>query len=257
MREYKGGDLVSGINKLGVELHIPGYQYCGPGTKVLKRIARGDQGINKLDKACKQHDLKYLTYSDLQNRHIADKQLAEEAWNIVKSKDASYSEKAAAYAVTNIMKLKRKFGMGINKSVINKKMSYIQYGVTLSEKQQKKIIKGETVRIKHVNLTGNVKLPLTKTQIDKIQKCKIENKGIDIKLSKAQIKDIDTTKTGGFLPALIPLIAPLIAKGLITGTAAAVAGHAYRKATGKGMYIGTEEWNKPTGGKIKNKKKYQ
>lgn len=32
------------INKLPVELHIPGgYQYAGPGTKLEKRLTRGDQ----------------------------------------------------------------------------------------------------------------------------------------------------------------------------------------------------------------------
>lgn len=47
------------INKLPVELHIPGYQFCGPGTKLAKRIARGDHGINPLDTACKEHDIAY------------------------------------------------------------------------------------------------------------------------------------------------------------------------------------------------------
>ena len=47
------GVVNSLINNLPVELHIPGYQYCGPGTKVVKRIVRGDQGINPLDAACK------------------------------------------------------------------------------------------------------------------------------------------------------------------------------------------------------------
>lgn len=30
------------INKLPIELHLPGYQYCGPGTKLEKRLTRGD-----------------------------------------------------------------------------------------------------------------------------------------------------------------------------------------------------------------------
>ncbi|KAJ8964117.1 hypothetical protein NQ314_005113 [Rhamnusium bicolor] len=41
------------INKLPVELHIPGYRFCGPGTKLQKRLDRGDQGNNLLDEACK------------------------------------------------------------------------------------------------------------------------------------------------------------------------------------------------------------
>ncbi|KAK9754610.1 hypothetical protein QE152_g1138 [Popillia japonica] len=40
-----GGVLNSLINNLPVELHLPGYQYCGPGTKLQKRIARGDPGL--------------------------------------------------------------------------------------------------------------------------------------------------------------------------------------------------------------------
>ncbi|KAJ8979793.1 hypothetical protein NQ317_007703 [Molorchus minor] len=68
------------INKLPFELHLPGgYQYCGPGTKLQKRLARGDPGINKLDKACKQHDIAY-SQSDLAARHKADYQLEQTAW---------------------------------------------------------------------------------------------------------------------------------------------------------------------------------
>ena len=42
------------INKLLFELHLLGYQFCGPGTKLEKRLARGDKGINLLDAACKR-----------------------------------------------------------------------------------------------------------------------------------------------------------------------------------------------------------
>lgn len=52
--KIRGGGIVdSAINSLPFEMHIPGYQYCGPGTKLKKRLARGDPGINPLDKACK------------------------------------------------------------------------------------------------------------------------------------------------------------------------------------------------------------
>lgn len=56
----KGKGFVNNlINKLPIELHLPGYQYCGPGTNLKKRLARGDPGINELDKACKEHDIAY------------------------------------------------------------------------------------------------------------------------------------------------------------------------------------------------------
>lgn len=37
------------INKLPVELHLPKYNFAGPGTKLDKRLARGDLGVNQLD----------------------------------------------------------------------------------------------------------------------------------------------------------------------------------------------------------------
>lgn len=51
------------LEKKNKELHIPKYQFCGPGTKVFKRLKRGDKGINKLDEACKLHDIQYLMYA--------------------------------------------------------------------------------------------------------------------------------------------------------------------------------------------------
>lgn len=113
--EAAGKILNRAIDILPTELHIPGYQYCGPGTNLKERLARGDQGINKLDSSCKLHDIAYSKYSDSRNRSIADKELVEQAWERVKAPDASLSEKAAAWAVTNIMKVKSKFGGGKKK----------------------------------------------------------------------------------------------------------------------------------------------
>lgn len=114
LRKLPVGSVVnSAIDALPVELHIPGgYQYCGPGTKLKQRLSRGDPGINKLDQACKEHDVSYSQHSDLVNRTIADKLLAEKAWARVKSGDASLSERAAALAVTAAMKAKSAFGGG-------------------------------------------------------------------------------------------------------------------------------------------------
>ena len=38
---------------------IVSYNWLGPGTKVLDRLARGDKGIDKLDELAMQHDLSY------------------------------------------------------------------------------------------------------------------------------------------------------------------------------------------------------
>uniref|UniRef100_A0A6V7KM53 Phospholipase A2-like domain-containing protein n=1 Tax=Bracon brevicornis TaxID=1563983 RepID=A0A6V7KM53_9HYME len=116
------GFVNSIINKLPVELHIPGYQYCGPGTKLAKRLARGDSGINPLDAACKEHDIAYSqNRENLEARHAADLILAEKAQNRISAKDSSLGEKAAAWAIAKTMKIKRKLGMGTNKKTSIKK----------------------------------------------------------------------------------------------------------------------------------------
>ncbi|XP_058986227.1 uncharacterized protein LOC131806273 [Musca domestica] len=80
-KHVQGGGLVNKlINSLPVELHLPGYQFCGPGTKLEKRIQRGDQGINPLDAACRAHDIAYSQNKDIEQRHIADRELTERAW---------------------------------------------------------------------------------------------------------------------------------------------------------------------------------
>ena len=65
------------ISKTGVEFHIPGYQYAGPGTHLEKRLARGDPGINRLDRVAKQHDINYSQAKSLKDKHVADKKMVD------------------------------------------------------------------------------------------------------------------------------------------------------------------------------------
>ncbi|GBP03916.1 hypothetical protein EVAR_91076_1 [Eumeta japonica] len=109
------GLLDKTINSLPFELHLPGYQYCGPGTKLQKRLKQGDQGINSLDAACKNHDIVYS-----KNKEI---RLGER----VVSKDSSLAEKSFAYLVTNAMKLKQKFGMGVEKKKRRKMKKFFKW----------------------------------------------------------------------------------------------------------------------------------
>ena len=120
---FSGSGLVNNlINKLPFELHIPGYQYCGPGTKLQKRLARGDSGINPLNSACKQHDIAYSqNREDIEKRNTADHILSERAWQRVFAKDSSFAEKTAAYTITNIMKAKSKLGMGMRRKGAKKR----------------------------------------------------------------------------------------------------------------------------------------
>lgn len=111
-----GGIVNSAIDALPIELHLPGgYQYCGPGTKLKQRLARLDPGINDLDRACKRHDIAYSKYFDTANRSIADKELSERAWEIFKSNNSTFGERAAALAVSAAMKAKSSVGGGRRK----------------------------------------------------------------------------------------------------------------------------------------------
>lgn len=190
------------INSLPFELHLPGYQYCGPGTKVEKRIKRGDKGINPLDAACKEHDIAYTQNKDINKRHQADKILENRAWERVLAKDSSTGEKTNAYLVTNAMKAKVKFGMGLKERDKNGKKIF-NNAVKLATKTLKKE--------KPKDISGAVKIAR-----------KIINKTLKGKKSKVVIpRIINVPKIGGFLP-LVSILTALGALGGITSGGAAV-----------------------------------
>jgi len=57
--KHSGGLLDKLINTIPFDAHISGSNFCGPGTKLLKRLEHGDQGIKPLDEACKEHDISF------------------------------------------------------------------------------------------------------------------------------------------------------------------------------------------------------
>ncbi|XP_043471642.1 uncharacterized protein LOC122504549 [Leptopilina heterotoma] len=199
------------INKLPVELHLPGYQYCGPGTNLAKRLARGDPGINPLDQACREHDIAYSQNKDnLENRHVADRILAEKAWNRVRASDAKLGEKAAAWAVTNAMKIKTKLGMG------------------LKSKMKKKKNKKATFPLRNIVLAAK-KFITPSNDTSSAIKSALEGARIAVKVAggKCKVKQPRILpipkKIGGFLSFLIPLFASLSAIGALSGGAAGIA----------------------------------
>lgn len=130
----KGSGLLNKvIDSLPIELHLPGYKFCGPGTKLKKRLERGDKGINPLDEACKSHDIAYDQFKDDNRRSIADKLLENRAYQRFKA-GTSLGEKIAALGVTAAMKAKRKMGMGMRaKRKMNSK-SKTRMGMGLKKK---------------------------------------------------------------------------------------------------------------------------
>lgn len=101
------------IDHLPFELHLPGgYEYCGPGTRLDVRLARGDRGINPLDAACKEHDLAYRASKRANQpelRRVADQILLRKAMERMTSSSTSMAERLAALVVVGAMKLKLKW----------------------------------------------------------------------------------------------------------------------------------------------------
>jgi len=194
------------IDNLKFELHLPGnYQYCGPGTKLKERLAKGQLGINKLDEACLQHDIAYST-SDLKKRQLADKQLAEEAWKRVKAPDSDWKEKAAAWAVTTAMKAKTKLGAGVGRRRRQKgRPAGLKKGMTLAKKALRDI---------------NPKSSLFKKTVAALKAAKsgIQKKG---KTTYSRVIPLPKKK-GGILPFLMAAIPALAALGSVAGGAASL-----------------------------------
>ena len=82
-------------------------------------------------------------------------------------------------------------------------MSYVKYGVNLSAGQNEKLAKALsnksaiTIRLTKSDLTGNDELMLTRTQLKRIQKAMKNRTGVDLKISKTQIRHL--VQVGGSL----------------------------------------------------------
>lgn len=181
------------IDRLPFELHLPGYQFCGPGTKLHKRILRGERGINQLDKACMHHDIAYIN-KDSETRREADLQLLNMAKRRLTSKNASKGEKLASWIVKNMMKAKIRAGSGV-KSFRN--------GIKKIQSQLKKLkSKSHASAIKYAYAAAK----------------KLFNNKKGIRIPRV----IPLPKCGGILP-LIPIFAGLSALGSLAGGAAGIA----------------------------------
>lgn len=215
-----GGFIDKLIDKIPFELHIPSYQYCGPGTNLKKRMERGDAGINPLDAACKQHDIAYNNHKDSSERAVADKVLQDEAMNRVLSKDASIGERAAALGVAAAMKAKRSVtGLGIGRKDIK------MCGKSLSKKTCCKKSK-KSNEITFASLIKNAKVAIKRERPDTVDSAiKIAVRSIRNAKQGNEIKTPRQIKmppiSGGVLP-LIPIFAGLGALGSIVGSTAGV-----------------------------------
>ena len=74
------------------ERHLPGYNFCGPGTNVHRRLRNGVKPVNKLDAAALQHDLAveprgpYTAKGHGPSLRRADRQLMHDAQRLLFTK---------------------------------------------------------------------------------------------------------------------------------------------------------------------------
>lgn len=223
MRRYQGHGLLNTvINKLPLELHIPGYNFCGPGTRLQERLLRGDKGINPLDESCKEHDIAYDRFSDLADRHRADQILANKAFERVRSSNSSLGEKLAALAVGATMKAKVKMGMGKKNRRKRKSKAKLGMGRRRSNRIPQRGKRGGAIPFRKLVRKARDVIRNTKP-VDILKAAKLALASVrGLKRNITSPRIIPIPKTGGFLP-LIPLFAGLSALGALSGGAAGIA----------------------------------
>lgn len=242
-KDKEGYGLVDYIvNKLP-EIHIPGYQYCGPGTDLQKRLTRGDPGVNKLDQACKDHDIVYEKVENSEGRREADKTLVARAFPRVYSQDAQLGERAAALLTTGLMGAKiglSKIGLGLcnSKTRRSKKMKVRRPKAVKKKRSSKQGAKRQKKRnrpkkslrksIPFGGLVRGVKASIKKFKLKSL------SLGDTIKAAIRCAKDLKRNKTakisrvlklpkfGGSVLPFIPILGALSAVGSIPASAVAI-----------------------------------
>src|SRR5215211_8366755 len=110
IKDPKGGDIVDEIGKHVGEIHFPGSNYQGPGTKFTDRILRGDKPVDRVDEAAMHHDLAYHIYKDKDKRHEADRKLLADIDSI---QNPTFKEKLKAMTTKAVIKPKLFLGLGM------------------------------------------------------------------------------------------------------------------------------------------------
>ena len=91
------------------------YSFCGPKTRLQKRLSEGYKGVNSIDRACKEHDIHYSKFKTTKTRNVADNILASRASQIALNLNLPEYERKDANLVTGLMGMKSRFGMGSKK----------------------------------------------------------------------------------------------------------------------------------------------
>jgi len=104
------------INNLPVEMHLPGHNFTGPGTKLNKRLnADGtpkawSKPINRVDEAAYHHDVCYANNPDTKTRNkVCDSTMLKALKDI---DNPTLREKIDRSIVSPIIGTKVRFGLG-------------------------------------------------------------------------------------------------------------------------------------------------
>ena len=105
------------INNLPVEMHLPGHNFTGPGTKLNKRLnldltpKKWSKPINRVDKAAYHHDLCYLKNNDTTTRNtVCNKTMLKELKGIY---NPTIRERMEKGLVSSLIGTKVRFGWGV------------------------------------------------------------------------------------------------------------------------------------------------
>ena len=105
------------INSLPFEIHMPGHNFTGPGTKLNKRLNEDmtpkawSKPINRVDKAAYHHDISYVKNKDTKTgNEVSDKNMLIELNGIYNS---TLRERMERSVVSTIIGTKKRFGWGL------------------------------------------------------------------------------------------------------------------------------------------------
>ena len=121
-----GGDLVSSPTsktsniklpwaKYPGEMHLPGMNCAGPGTRLDLRFDSSGRPrpdslpIDRVDEAAYRHDMAYAAFPDTKTRNVADRVMVNELNEIP---NPTLKERAERAVIKPILNTKAKFGLG-------------------------------------------------------------------------------------------------------------------------------------------------
>jgi hypothetical protein len=129
VKATQGGDLVGTLNsvtsgiklpwaKFPGEMHLPGHQFTGPGTRLDIRLNPDgtakdwSKPVDRVDNAAYYHDLAYDRHTDTASRNVADRAMINELNSIP---NPSLRERIERAIVKPILSTKASLGLGLKK----------------------------------------------------------------------------------------------------------------------------------------------